>query len=246
MKAYVLPTESSCNGSCKFCVTRFRHMPQSYLTPELLSKALANLSLDKIEITGGGEPLLNSSISEIIKICSERAKTSMYTNGSLSLPAESERLSLLCVSRHHYSNRRNTEIMGVCSDIYKLKAKINVPIKLSLVLFRSGINSARELRNYIDWAIEQGANSVVARQLFEPLCDGQYKSLYGNEFVSALDIASGLDGDAMFANKVSLEDKIFYDYCGAKLEIELGSCACQSISPVIHSNGRISGWGDFR
>lgn len=124
MKVYVMPVESYCNGKCSFCITRFRNMRDRYLNPASLKRLLDYINPDKIEITGGGEPLLSFDISEIIKICSKKAPTSMYTNGSLPLPPESNCLSALCLSRQHYDDKRNNEIMGVNSDISEIKKEL--------------------------------------------------------------------------------------------------------------------------
>lgn len=120
------------------------------------------------------------------------------------------------------------------------------------MLLRSGINSAYGVSNYLDWAIEHKVDSAVARQLFEPANNysGHYSygHIYEKEFVSALEIASRLDENSLFVNKRTLEDKIFYEYRGAKFELELRSCACQHSGPVIHpfySDAKVSSWESF-
>ena len=121
MKVYVVPTEKLCNGSCSFCVTNSRDKINSeFLEVSKLEAALEKFDISKIEITGGGEPLLNKHIEEIIRICSNKAYTRMYTNGALLHKYDVSLLDELCISRGHYSDDTNEKIMGVRYDIKKL------------------------------------------------------------------------------------------------------------------------------
>jgi molybdenum cofactor biosynthesis enzyme MoaA len=64
MKIYILPTEKICNGKCVFCITRYRQSAnKQFLDYKKIKSVLKNFKdIDNIEITGGGEPLLNPQI----------------------------------------------------------------------------------------------------------------------------------------------------------------------------------------
>ena len=172
MKLYVFPTERKCNGKCNFCITKERNLKgKEFLELKDLERALNNLEIDKIEITGGGEPLLNPHISEIIEICSERAPVQLYTNGKLAEKADLSKLNLLCISRAHYDNEQNKRIMGVDYNLDKIMKK-NIPVKFSLLLHKKGIDFVDGLVKYLDWAKTNKSKCVVVRELM-PLPNNQ-------------------------------------------------------------------------
>ncbi|MFH1637128.1 MAG: radical SAM protein [Candidatus Woesearchaeota archaeon] len=245
MKAYVLPVENACNGSCNFCITRFRKFTQKkMLQPAKLEKIIRDIKIDKIEITGGGEPTLNPNIGDIIKICSKKAPTQMYSNGSFGYFPEIDYLSCLCISRHHYDAGENKRIMGLDYDLSKLEFK--VPLKLSLLLLRSGIESLDELENYLKWASRIKSKKVVVRQMFHYENEG-YKNILDQEYISAEVINKEIRKNPNFILKEDNLNNCLYYFNNLEVEIELRSCACESNNPVIHSNGLISkGWDDIK
>jgi organic radical activating enzyme len=170
MKLYVLPVEKACNANCGFCITKVREKTgilceQEYLDVSELEESLKNLEVHKIEITGGGEPTLHPEIERIINLCTDKAKTQMYTNGALACGVRNlERLSNLSISRAHYKNSDNERIMGISYEIGPLIKR--VPIKLSLMLCKQGINEASEFSNYLNWASSLGVGKVVVREMF--------------------------------------------------------------------------------
>ena len=99
MKLYVIPTERLCNGKCAHCITKTRKQINSeFLTPKKLISALEKIkNVSFIEITGGGEPLLNKNIKEIIKICSKKAPTKLYTNAGIYNKDIPNELKELCI-----------------------------------------------------------------------------------------------------------------------------------------------------
>ena len=136
MKAYVIPVEQLCNGTCNFCITRFRNTINSeFLNPAKLKKLNLFNNINNIEITGGGEPSLNFNIEKIINKCSKIAKTSIYTNGSLNSPKQYN--IEVCISRIHYSDSINKKLMGINYDINKFSSN---NVKLNLMLHNEGIN----------------------------------------------------------------------------------------------------------
>ncbi len=120
MKFYVIPVETKCQGKCDFCITKHRpRFNSEFLNIKKLDKINSFKNIDKIEITGGGEPSLHPDLENIIKICSKFNNSSIYTNGYLnpSIVGNTE----IVVSRVHYNDKINEKIMGVKYNFNKFK-----------------------------------------------------------------------------------------------------------------------------
>jgi organic radical activating enzyme len=242
MKLYVIPVEKDCNANCKFCITKLRDFKKAYLNLKNL-ELLKKLNINKIEITGGGEPLLHKDINKIIKICSEKAKTQLYTNGALIKKLTNpEKLEYLCLSRAHYLDKENQKIMHINYN-FKDILKLNTPIKLSLLLHKSGINNINELKNYFNWALKNKIKKVTVRQLFENTLD--------KEFISSEDLFNQLirtpfTQENQSSPKPTINGAILF-LNNMEIEFEWRSCACELNNPVLHANGKlIQGWEDIQ
>lgn len=245
MKLYVIPVAAYCNAKCFFCVTKLT--PQLKMA-ELLSldsfSQLQTFKFEKIEITGGGDPLLHPKINQIIHGLSSLAPTQLYTNG-LALkklsPISQKLLSKLCISRAHYNPVVNSKLMGVLinNDEYLRQISPQVSLKMSAVLCRSGLNSKAEITNYIKWAISLGAKEVVFRKLF----DLKHSPKYEDEAnVDLNQIIFDLKKHHQLV--ASSQEKVNFIVLGLPVEIELRSCACELTNPVLRPNGKLySGWG---
>jgi hypothetical protein len=131
--------------------------------------------------------------------------------------------------------------MGVLinNDDYLKQINTQVNLKMSAVLCHSGLNSEAEITNYIRWAISLGAKEVVFRKLF----DIKYSSKYKNEAnVDLNQIISDLKKHHRLV--ASSQEKVNFVILGLPVEIELRSCACELVNPVLRPNGKLySGWG---
>jgi molybdenum cofactor biosynthesis enzyme MoaA len=236
MKVYVVPTEKLCNGSCSFCVTNSRDKINSeFLEVDKLEAALERFDISKIEITGGGEPLLNKNIEDIIQVCSDKAYTRMYTNGGLLHKYNISLLDELCISRGHYRDDVNENIMGVR---YNMQDVLHENTKLSLLLHKDGINSYDDFFEYVKWANKLGIKKVVVRELFER--DGKnYQSIYEDQLVKIDSFIEDVDNDF---EMLEGEDNLFYKYDNAVVEFEV--CGCNlTPSLVLRSDGNwYLGW----
>lgn len=239
MKLYVVPIGSICNASCSFCITKFRKPGRKeFLNPYSLSKVLSK-DFERIEITGGGEPTIHPEIEKIIDLCSQKTETQMYTNGYF-IPENIEKLSFLCISRAHYKKSANQKIMKTNFDFDRIK-NFKIPIKLSLLLHKSGINSERELLNYIKWAKDK-AQKIVVRQMFSHE-NKKYKEYFKKEFVSAENI---LREEKFGKPKITIQGNKIFDIYGLEVEVESRSCSCDEGNPVLFSNGILyKGWGNL-
>jgi organic radical activating enzyme len=233
MKLYVLPVERFCNANCGFCITKVREKTgilceKEYLAIDSLKKTLEKYNVSKIEITGGGEPTLHPDIESILEICTNQAKTQMYTNGALASRVNNlEKLSNLSISRAHHLDSQNEEIMCISYEIEPLIKR--VPVKLSLMLCQQGIKNSNDFLSYLTWANSIGSKKVVVREMFN-LDYGNKKSQY----VSIVD----------FFNTLNVRDYNFsgrnpvYDAGGLEVEFEFPEM-------TLHSDGLVRrGWRD--
>lgn len=248
MKLYIIPIQNECNAKCFFCITMHRKETgwgeTLNISDLMIVKSISGL--DKIEITGGGEPTFHPQINEIIASLDKNIFTQLYTNGLLlSRLHESSlsRLNKLCISRSHYDIGTNQKIMGIKSDDGAIKrASKMVDIKMSAVMCKVGINSDQEIYNYVNWAASVGAKEVVFRRLF----DFNYPGTIGK--VAQLDWSGIIDklkekNEIIFENSEKIILKIF----GKVVEIELRSCDCELTNLVLRPNGKVYvGWGKTR
>ena len=236
MKLYVLPTQKACDGICSFCITKFRKVSsKTFLDLNPLAEWLNRLKVDKIELTGGGEPTLHPNISEIISCCAAKAPTNMYTHGAHLKKIENvEKLSTLCVSIAHYDMKKNKQIMGVCPDLEFIRS-LSIPVKFSLLLHRSGIHDKEGLLRYLQWA-SGFAQRVVVRQIFEY----DYGSALSGEFVSTQKMFDELEIES---RSVTRQGNPVFSVGKLEVEMELRSCACEMNNPVLHADGKLyQGW----
>lgn len=216
MKIYLIPVESVCNGKCNFCITKFRKKIDSeFIEISKLKELNKFKNIQKVEITGGGEPSFHPDIEKIIDFCSKRWITSIYTNGSLS-PTKNSKIKI-CVSRIHYDDKINEKIMGVKYDFDKYK---NFKVKLSLMLHKEGINSIVELEKYLLWAKEKGVEKVVIRKI-------SYNDTWNSYQIAK---KYNVDIDASFKQKI--EEKY-----GDFVEFDLESCDTHNSNLLMRSDG---------
>lgn len=251
MKLYVVPVENICNGNCAVCITKFKKEIDFGRTLKIDQlKQINSLEIDKIEITGGGEPFLHEKIEDIVKICSKKAPTQIYTNGYLLKNFNREifkSLFCLCLSRFHYGPEENAHLMGVRHDDATLSI-INgiVPVKLSLVLCNSGINCAYEIKEYFEWAIGLGIKKVVVRQMFDfdqEKIKKEYLDLLKKEYVSSEVMFRELN---VASHSSTEQGNPVFKWKDLEVEFEFRSCACEIVNPVFRGNGNIYlGWTDI-
>ena len=232
MKFYVIPTETLCNGKCDFCITKTReHINSEFLEPENLEKTLdMQRYISGIEITGGGEPLLNSRIEEIANICSDKAPTRMYTNGEMMHVHYSiaDRLTELCISRSHNNEEMNASIMEVHYNLEEIVKNVKSKVKLSLMLDKKGVSTIGGLMKYLDWADSIGAYKVVVREMDE-------LARIPKRFVSV----DGLLSDVSLWQIPSDSANPLYKHRGIVVEFEECGCNSNSFSNIIRSDARV-------
>ena len=244
MKLYIIPIQSRCNANCTFCITRYRQESGWGETLDLSSfDQIKNLNIEKIEITGGGEPLLHPQINEIIQKSCVKIFTQLYTNGKLLNRLSSNSfdcLSKLCISRAHFDPIKNQKLMGIDirdQDLIPFIKKVKT--KFSLVLTLSGISTYNDVLKYIDWVSSVGGQEVVIRRMFL----FNYPSSIKNE--TNIDLDKIIDQlKSKFKVESETDEKIFFIIHKIPVEIELRSCDCELNHPILRPNGKLYfGWG---
>lgn len=188
----ILPIANACQARCWFCFS-------DNSISDNKEKFIVDLSnLDKIclkgkelgatrfVITGGGEPTLlaHNKLIEIITIAKKYFdKIILITNGfeyskrnEIDLVGKLSSLvkaglSVLAISRHHYSLSENAKIMGIKinSDIIIdciNKHNIDLKIRLICVLQKKGIDSFDEILGYISFAKNKRISQVCFKELY--------------------------------------------------------------------------------
>lgn len=237
MKLYVIPVESLCNGKCSYCITNSRgKIDSEFLNPSVLRKTLQKLdNISLIEITGGGEPFLNKDINEIIRICSEKAPTRLYTNGALVKDfSVLDKLHEVCVSRIHYDSGINKSIMGIEYDITKF---VPFNLKLSLLLNKRAICSYKELLNYLEWADSLGVKRVVVRE-FAERTDSEYLKIFEEQAILIKDILKYLD-NRLKDRTPKYQENLFYSFKDTIVEFEVCDCTKQTNGLIVRSDGQV-------
>ena len=239
MKLYIFPVEKECNASCRFCITKHRNLYSGFLDADSFEKSLNNLSIEKIEITGGGEPFLHPNLEKIVHTCLKYFPTQLYTNGSLIRGNEDfAGLDYFCISRAHYSDSNNKKIMGISQNIKEAR-KFKIPIKFSLLLHKNGINNPGDVVKYFNWAEKVGASKVVVRQLIPG--EGSYKAIFLSEFVSAKEVFDNLKIKTYTKSKEGAD----FDYKDMEVSFKYTPVSCECENLFLHANGLLGGTHDI-
>lgn len=178
-KCYIAPVQKKCNCSCTFCISKVRNYDKTeeFLIPDNVFennvKLLKQRGIKKIEITGGGEPLLNSNIRQIISTIKRHIPDSyikLYTNGNILLKIDG--IDELNISVVHYDTNINNHFMNPAKGIdilTKLKFfKENMPqtkIRLSIPLLKGGIDTKEKLEEFIKLT-DKYVSEYVVRTLY--------------------------------------------------------------------------------
>lgn len=174
-KCYVIPTQKVCNADCTFCISKVRnynkaceflHVDDTFTDT---IQMLARRGVNRFEITGGGEPFLNSELDSIVQTIKRLVPNSyikLYTNGRIlkAIPGIDE----LNISVATLDKDTNDQIMGgvdKTSLIEKIEFFRNsnpgMKIRLSIPLLKGGIDTPRKLDEIINATKKYGITYVV-------------------------------------------------------------------------------------
>lgn len=186
-KCYVIPTQRLCNAKCFFCITK----QNSYNKCEFLDfknqefqetlELLAEQGIRNFEVTGGGEPFLNTSLQEIIdKIRNQipSAYVKLYTNGSIHRDIYG--IDELNISTVHWDRilinkiYQTPSIRDLMSDLKFFYHPEKYDIRLSIPIFQGGIDNKVKAERLIELTKDY-VNSYVFRPLLEKTPEYQEK-----------------------------------------------------------------------
>lgn len=150
--------QNICNAKCKFCeFTREDKCFDKYKMYYVLSDMQKRFVINKVSFTGGEPTLDIDTLTEAIKLVKEInnnifivVNTNGYNlDGLVGLPIDS-----VALSRHHYLDSINNEILGFNAPsslkIKELSNKIN--LHLSCNLLKNNIDSIDEIIKYLNFA----------------------------------------------------------------------------------------------
>ncbi len=191
----IVPKTSKCNANCKFCITynlqglegfeTIREESLVYAKLEAVAKFSKSIGVVDANITGGSEPL-TAEPNDLIRITRTMSdcfgRVNLYTNGIelLKKVNAKELVTLLAdagltnvtISRAHYTDKTNKEIMRLSKD-YDFKKVVrtcdesNLDLKLSCLLTREGIGTKEDVKDYINVAKENGVKKIIFRELLK-------------------------------------------------------------------------------
>lgn len=177
----VIYVDDRCNSRCIFCVDiNNNKQPANKLSIENYKKLMKNCRfefIDNILYAGGGEPLLNSDLFEIISITNKNyphIKKRLYTNGIFMDNTAGESLissgineviiSINASSRSTYKKVMQVDMFDyVYENIKRLSEvsrgyKNSITIKLSMVILMENIY---DLKNIVSLCRDAGAHGII-------------------------------------------------------------------------------------
>ena len=182
MRVYVHPTKQRCNAMCKFCITKtqfkdskeFSKLPEELLDGKEFGRSCKKIKdiCREMEFTGGGEPALNKytgDLAYIAKIIVPNLYTKLYTNSLCGINFDS--IDELNISRMHWDNDTNEEIMGANNDElfnqlkYAKEENKYKKVRIQIILMKGFIDSEEKLLEWIDkWG--EFVDVFMVRELF--------------------------------------------------------------------------------
>ena len=210
-----LPIARGCQAACPFCFSEASasvEQPQTRVDWPLLRgwiSAARARGAARAVITGGGEPTLLpfAALTRLIKECSAAfAKVVLITNGvkfatmttedaSMHLLAlKAAGLSVLAISRHHPDEQVNAKLMNLetrtpalLRTVRETAALASGPrLRLICVLQRGGVESIRDIDDYVRWASASGAAEVCFKELYvSTTAESVYHSRAANDWSAA-------------------------------------------------------------
>jgi len=173
----ILEVEASrtCNLKCVTCPRNKHPVGPLYLTPDIFSKVLDEIpTVQKVYLIGGGEPLLNPYLNEILEIAQKRnVRIGIVTNGTLvtqeGINGWKERnIWQVAVSLDSFSQELLDELRpGALVEGIQMAVKslVESRIKVGLHTLRYRSN-ANEWKSILDWCWSLGIGVTFINPLY--------------------------------------------------------------------------------
>jgi molybdenum cofactor biosynthesis enzyme MoaA len=159
-----------CNASCKFCEFQNDAAFFDELKFAIVLKGLKEkIRINKIAFTGGEPTLDYKKFRKVVDIAAQICPNSFFVLNSNGyhlnkVLTDDIRMDNISLSRHHYIDKINNEILGFNSisanEIKKWNEEIPDMIHLSCNLIKGYIDSKARAYAYLEKARKIGANSV--------------------------------------------------------------------------------------
>jgi molybdenum cofactor biosynthesis enzyme MoaA len=165
-----------CNGSCPFCINPAVGHSAGVLDPKRFRDVLIQIreNIYGVSITGG-EPflfpdLIDDVISTVHEVCGSSVEKDIVTNGThfreVMSRIELRHLDSVHVSRHMIADPDNDRIFGFSTaaseDISEVIQQLEDPalIVLNCVVMSGGVDGAREMAHFLEFAAGLGVRNV--------------------------------------------------------------------------------------
>jgi cyclic pyranopterin phosphate synthase len=178
----ILPVRMACNLRCPFCFSR-----SSISTLKSEQRNWHEFDLDayfdfalskganRLVVTGGGEPLLNTDA--VLHIINSGARyfreITCFTNGTFLTPAVARRLadaglSYLCYSRHARRDADNKTLMGKGAPALDqfFEAAAGLRIRATCVMLRGNVSSVADVWDYISALSKYGVTEFTFKHTY--------------------------------------------------------------------------------
>ena len=202
-----------CPAGCPFCVSSSAGERGGLVDPNLFGRTLEKIRayVSGVSFTGG-EPMLHPALlDELVGITDSLVGSNtgieMVTNGTNmgAIPEMKhiDRVTTIHISRHHDSDDINRSLMqwnapGV-DDIRRLMANLRNSgrVVFNCVLQKGGIETAKDIKRYLDHAIALGVrnNSFITMFQANEYCQNHFVSAFSLPFVSDLGCSALNFGD---------------------------------------------------
>lgn len=166
-----------CNFQCSYCnhsLCKEKQRPTKYLSLDLYKKFVSDAKefpnkIKTVTLAGGGEPLLNNDIYEMISLTKEIAnETCILTNGSL---LNKERIHKLIDSG---LDTLRVSLQGICKEDYKKVCNFNIDFEkfiTNLAYLYENKGHTKIVLKMPDIAIDTEERKQKFHDLFDDKCD---------------------------------------------------------------------------
>ena len=181
VRFYFIPVKYACNADCVFCITEIEKLKPGFQAVRGTMKIddvlrgnlqlAADLGMDEVEITGGGEPFLHPRLQELVLEIRDflpAARIKIYTNGFRL--REIRGIDELNLSRAHDDSGINQAIFrskeqNELQDALGFFRPFFKTIRLQVPLMQGALDTPEKLIAFAER--QKNADLIVARPLFD-------------------------------------------------------------------------------
>ena len=173
---------SACNASCPFCIapTAGRKDGPGFFEGVKFALDLA-ASIDGTIQVVGGEPLISRRLPTLLEEIALRdyRRTVVNTNGSrisgeIVSAMQSAAVAHVNISRHHYDERCNQEIMRIRPELPNTTIASGIArivdagmgVRMQCNIIKDYVDSVPKMLHYIDWCAGLGCGDISFSQVF--------------------------------------------------------------------------------